>query len=485
MSALQDQFDMGRIPIRPLAYENKAKAFTQELMIDCVRSNEGETPTFHLYITDPTDPRKVYDLSAMIAESAINGKGVTISIDGMAEPMTLDQVLTYIYKRFVHIHNPTGYVPETDLQDVLNRNNKNVILKDVNNQAVFPITRAEAVIDDNGNTLQQRLNSITRIGFANDYLQVSSDGQNTFEITYPFPDYLAGGNFMQLMIGTTVIDKSRYRIDEYEPDSNGEVQGCSVTFYTDTFEQGRRIDILYIYNSNNVDGNHFTPIDGYAIALHTIQANKLEKVSSSYSLNSTDTLATSKAVRDLHELIWDNMSQNSAKAAYARDLSPDIRDTITANVANEGIIIGAGNTMLSVVTSGTKSRIINLSLTSMDNEINRNSITKTYANISVPYEIPANSVVKFLVNENTATVLMTERVHLANTRYIHHSAGNENEISYANMDVIEGGILKIYRSGVRLFKDVDYSMLPNKKIKLFVKTNANEKIIFECEYITY
>ena len=52
--SINDQYNMGRIPLRPLALTDKANAQTKELIIDY----KGDKPTYHIYITDAKDRTK-------------------------------------------------------------------------------------------------------------------------------------------------------------------------------------------------------------------------------------------------------------------------------------------------------------------------------------------------------------------------------------------------------------------------------------------
>ena len=57
--SINDQYNMGRIPLRPLALTDKANAQTKELIIDY----KGDKPTYHIYITDAKDRTKLIDIT--------------------------------------------------------------------------------------------------------------------------------------------------------------------------------------------------------------------------------------------------------------------------------------------------------------------------------------------------------------------------------------------------------------------------------------
>ena len=484
MISLQDEFDMGRIPIRPLQYQNKNKAHTKELMIDSYRDDPDEKPTFHIYISDAVDRSTIYDLTQIMINEAFAGKEIYVDIDGVDKPLSIYDAINYIYRRFIHIDNPDGFDLIRDKEKITIDSNKIALLKDINDEYIFPVTRADAIFDRNGNTIQSRLDNSTRVGFASDYIKVSYEDQSTFEITYPFPNYRDGGNFMQLYVGTTVIDKSRYSINEVESD-DGKVYGCTINFFTDTFEIGRRIDILFIFNTPSIDGKEFEAIDGHILASHTLPIEKIEKYSNSYTLNDSSSIATSKAVCDLYEATYEMIVSKGSKAVYAKDLSPNSPSTITVNTINDEVILSGQYILISVITQSSKNKNLTLSVISMKDKITKQSITTNF-NIDLLQIIGPNKLVRFLVNQDEAMALNVTDIKLNNSRYIHYCEDAENVISFKGLDYSDSSILKVYRNGVRLFKDMDYSLnYSTETITLFVRTQAKEKIIFESEYISF
>ena len=64
MSA-NDQYNMGRIPLRPLSLKDKNLAQTKELIID----NTGDNPSYHMYIADEKDRTRLIDLTLLYSEN--------------------------------------------------------------------------------------------------------------------------------------------------------------------------------------------------------------------------------------------------------------------------------------------------------------------------------------------------------------------------------------------------------------------------------
>ena len=96
MSA-NDQFNMGRLPLRPLSLSDKDLAQTKELLID----NLGDDPSYHIYITDSKDRTRLIDLTNLYSENPnISGDNLTITIDGLIDPQKLKYIINFIYKIF-------------------------------------------------------------------------------------------------------------------------------------------------------------------------------------------------------------------------------------------------------------------------------------------------------------------------------------------------------------------------------------------------
>ena len=478
MAAIQDQYDMGRIPLRPLQFINKELAFSGELLVDSVSTNGS--PSWHLYLAHPENKDEFIDLSSIIINEAANSDGVSITIEGLDKPMLLTDLLSYIYNRFISIENPQGFTSDK-LENITNIENLNMLLKRRGGEPLFPVTRTTAVFDTNGVCLQDRLDNMTRVGFANDYIISEYDDQATFVINYPFPEYRAGGNYMELRIGTVYVDRSRYNLTELI-DPDGSNYGCQISFYKDKFPAGRRIDILYIYNTYDVEGSSKSAIDGHQLANYTIDINKLAKTSDSYTSNDREALATSKAVYDLYCNISSLIAGSESRVAYVRDASGTNPNVLTINLANDNIKIDSSFKMINVLLDYPKYSQFRLDV--IHNTLSGTTVS-TY-DIDLDHGIGSNRLVRFLLSANTVKVLEIEDLHFTTTRYIHFAKDAEVDISFKDLVYSAGSIIKIYRNGVRMFVDLDYSIdITTQLIHLFNRTEENERIVFESETLEY
>ena len=474
--SLQDNFDMSRIPLRPLAYENKALAFTHELLVD----STGENPTYHIFITDPEDNSKFIDLSAMILKEGLDSKDLTIKIDGVDEPLALNELIAYIYKRFLHINDIGGFRVDRDMPILFDKDNKNVLLQDINGSIVFPVVRTESVFDSSGISLKDKIDAITHLAYTRDVLIAEIDNQKVFNGTYPFLNYPIVGNYMEFRKDGLVISPDRYHITD-KTNTEGDVYGFNLSFPLETFPIGSKIEILYLYNTESVSDT-IPAIDGHKVTSKSLSTAKLEKVSDNYMLNDSSSIASSKAVFNLFRHISDAMSAVGGDSFFVKDMSTT-NQTIIISMTNENFHFTNNYVMLHILTASSKMDDVTLRIL-----YNNNGYTVTKElELSLPEGgIGANRMLRVLVNDQEAVLFDVATIKLNRGRYTHFSYPDEKDISFADLDYDQStGLIDVYRNGIKLFEDIDYSINYMKQtITLFVPTTASEKIIFESQYIS-
>ena len=115
-------------------------------------------------------------------------------------------------------------------------------------------------------------------------------------------------------------------------------------------------------------------------------------------------------------------------------------------------------------------------------------VIKTINGDDVIRPLPAGRIVRFFVdnidetndNKNIA-YLISAGNNISTSRHIHTCIDQETIISYSALQYNDGDIINVYRNGVRLFEDIDYSIdTSEEKITLFVRTEEGERIIFEA-----
>ena len=566
--SLNDQFEYGRIPLKPLPYSNKELASCNEFIIDY-----GENGSYHMFISDSNDPTILIDLTSKIIKeilpnAKINANQFQIVIEGIDDPTSLQDIINFIYKRFAYPDDPNGFDYTRDIDKVLDPNAKSILLRNTDGTILLPITLASNVYDESGKTIQDRLSNITRVAVKHSYIFAEEDGQTQFTFPYPFENY--DGN-VEVFIGTTYVAQDRYTITP-DADVDGYYENGILNFTDIRVEKGRRIDFQFIYNYKAPDGGPYNKMDGSAIIDGTIPIIKLQKYSDSCNLNDSTSVATSAALAKMYEQLMHNLQDNSIgySAANLQAISDnqtefifeypyknyfdhteirigavyidESRYTIEPILDDDGFYAKAKLTLNEGLENGRRIDIIfiynkgtgkviwtvdsdpssdtivididkhypNL----LDPEISENFFvnillknSKTpdkiyikYANSTKEYMIktidrddvvrplPAGRIVRFLVdnvdktndNKNIA-YLISAGNNISTSRHIHTCIDQETIIPYSALQYNEGDIINVYRNGVRLFEDLDYSIdTSEEKITLFVRTEEGERIIFEA-----
>ena len=479
-NTFQTEFDQARTPLKPLEYAHKDKAQTREFMIDY----SGENPTYHMYIVDPEDKTKIIDLSAKLLKEGYNSDDVTIEISGLEKPISLKNAIEFIYKRFVHIYDLNGFDPDKDMRKILDPTNKTILLQDPTGNYAIPVTRASAVFDEKGISIQDKLNKMSRIGFTTDHVMVINDNQSVFEITYPFADYISSGNYFELRVGTTFIAKDRYQIID-NVSNDGKSYSGTITFFNDTFESGRRIDILYIYNVSVNAENDINVVDGGTIANRTVTSDKLVKISDSFMLPDSTSVASSKAIYDAFASLFEALSSAECKVFFVKDTITYTNNKIVVSIMDQPVTIGNSYILLNILTASSKMSDVELEVVST-NQFNGKSISHMY-NITLPNNgISSGKLLKVLVNDKEAIVLSVVELKRKNARYIHYAKELENKIPFDRLEYDASSVINVYRNGLKLFEDLDYSIdYDTQVINLFVSTTERERIIIESESISY
>lgn len=337
--SVNDQYNMARIPLRPLAFKDKALAQTKELIID----NVGDNPSYHIYISDQKDRTKLIDITELIIKEVfpiIDADNFKISIEGALDAQNLKFIINYIYKRFLMPDDPNGFNYKNDLDKLYDPLTKSVLLKDTDNTIYLPVTTTDNVFDSAGRSLQERLDNMIRVGFSTSYIRATTQSQTSFQIQYPFPDYSDGGNYIEVRIGTTYIDSSRYEIID-EKSSDGHVYNATLNLIDEGLENGRAINLLFIYNSADTSNGINEYMYGGLLANNSVSINKLEKSSDRYDLADSTSVATSKALFNLYKFCCEALgltpsgstgtagSYKTSSARYVYTIKNDKENTIS------------------------------------------------------------------------------------------------------------------------------------------------------------
>ena len=477
--SLNDQYEHSRIPLKPLPYENRRLADCNEIMIDY----SGDNPSYHIYIVDSSDKSKYIDITALILKATV-GEYIYIKLDGMEDPISLNDLLNFIYKNFVYPENKLGFIYERDKDLLLDPETKAVLLRDTDGTCYTPVVRADSVFDTSGRTVQERLDQMTRLGFSMDYVRITVEGQNVIDITYPFLNYRDGGNFFEIRIGTTFIDKTRYQVIENR-NEDGDAYGATITFLDNHFEVDRRIDIMYIYNAKDVGGDiNNNTFSGGSIANSSIPSTKLEKTCDNYYTEDSTSIATAKSVYSLYRDLTNALSVNTNRVIWCNDTSTSASSiNIQATMSSAPVY----PVMINFVTKSTKNTNVTLNATykiSSSGSTGTLCTSQLYltSGVQLKTKLPANHLAKIVIVDAThAYLIAVPESDWTVTRYIRVCKDQETVISYADLSYTIGAKIFVYRNGVRQFEDYNYSINPSDEtITLYVRAEEGETIIFEA-----
>ena len=466
--SVNDQFkQQGRIPLKPLPYSKKDLAQCKELLIDY-----DENKSYHIYIVDPSDRTKLIDLSQIIIDelypdASTNANNFRINIEGILNPDTLHNIINYIYKRFLMPDNPEGFNFEEDFEKIFKPTTKSVLLKDTDDIIYLPITSTDNVFGKDGYSLEERLQNISRVGFSTDCVRASYDYQTSFHFDYPFPDYSKSGNYVEVRIGSTYIDKARYQIIDDTP-IDGEVTGATITFIDESIRKDRAVNFLFIYNCKDSTDDKYQYTYGGMIANKSIPSCKLQKISDSYTVNDSTSIASSKALYNLYNEMISTLSKGSDYYIACKDTNNT--ESAISITTSKPLINGM---ILEVAISCKKLASANIIINSKSY-----SIYSLNGNLNM-YKLPANKLIKFIFNNNTIYII--DDFCATPSRLIYTCKDQETVISYARLDYTIDKHIFVYRNGVKLFEDLDYSInSSDQTITLFVRTEDGERIVFEA-----
>lgn len=497
MTDHNDQFHMGRLPLKPYAFINAKTAVEsdtgdglssqdelavcKEFLIDYL-STEDHKATYDMYIVDPNDRTHFINLSQLIRTMAPLGDAnkLTITIEGKEDAVSLKDIINYIYSRFIFPDTETENY-EDILDKIFNSDPSpiNPLLTDVNGDVILPITIANNVYDKNGVSLQTKLDSITRVGFASTFIVAEERGRS-FEFSYPFEDYREGGNYVEVRIGGTIINKSRYHIVDSEKTDDGLTpREATIVFNDHDIEKGRTISLLFIYNAA-ADGSTYHIMSGANIAAHSLPSTALEKMSDSFCYADPTSVASSKALYDLYVTLSEVIANSNNYSTFAVE-----RSTLATEIAittNANFVLSEGSS-ITILFNTEKKNTAGYSF-----KVNNQLYELYYGGEVFNKTIPANTMLKLYYYDNRFYIKSFNDYKISTNRFFYTTKDKETEISYNGLAIndLESEIF-VYRNGVRLFEGIDYKLdRTNSKITLFVMTESQEKIVFETlEVIDY
>lgn len=469
-----------RIPVIPLPYslyeeyrDKQGQIITveKELVIDY--GNGVDYP--NLYIVDEYDNSKLWDITEGIRQSIQGSPGddFTVEIEDIGI-IKLGDVLNLLYT--ISLTHDEAW----DIETI----KKMIPTTIVDNKGIVyaPRTLSSNVFTASGESIDARLQAISKLGLAIGYVITEEDDQKTIKIPFPFNNYLQEGNSFWLSIGGTMVDERCYFITDSEgnhPEGQNLENGTHITF-TDKenyVQKGRCCKFMFWYNSLTPDTGALLVMDGKYITPSSIETNRLAHTSDSIDLNAPDAVATARAVCTLRNVLnerIDALAGNASVTCMADEsstetdivvkisdyiladsnmihirLTKDLAPNATLKVNDEGSKpIFNGNER---VASGPKAgEIINVSYSKIDDRfyIYGVSTFKLETTISHVSPVEGTAVIPFNLTYNSL------------------------------VDKFD-----VYYNGVKLFKDVNFTMNESSITLLDFVSEVGDLFTFEVTQI--
>ena len=500
--SLNDQYEHGRIPLRPLAYTNKDLAQTNELVVDY-----GKNGTYHIYISDSEDPSILIDFTDKIIRevlptATINANQFKISIEGVQEPTALRDIINRIYKRYVYADNENGFsFNNKDIAKVYDPNTKSVLLRNDDGTIMLPVTTIDNILDTTGKTIEERLNNATRFAYSTEVIEVEDSSDVEFTFTYPYKNY---SEAIQVFICGTFLNSDQYSIVNDLDDNGDYISGTLVLtnspmYYIDLISSQEienndvNITISFMYNVLAKSDGKYEYMHGSNITNKSIPIIKLEKTTDNYLIDDSNMIPTSKALHNLYS----DLSNTFATTDGVHEVwSVDSGDNTNITVQMPDEILNSDDPV--IVHTATKCQK-NSNCYMVFSNYNRTS-SKTFDNsikfpdfsdISRP--IPANRPLTLIVYNRVplsnyypkgAYILEGLNKETIVNRYIVVCTSGQTDIVYTGLDYSYDGNIMVYRNGIRLFENIDYTLnTSTETITLLTEAEDGEKIVFE--YIGY
>ena len=467
--SVNDQFEYGRIPLKPLPYKNKDIAQCNELIVDY-----GDTGDYHIYIVDSHDPSKLIDLTNV----SIDRITMEFNLDGgEGSKASLNDIVNFLCNNIIYADNINGFSYNDDIGKVTNPLAKSVILRNKDGTIILPATTMDNIFDDNGNTIEERLNSITRIAFDKVRI-IAEENQYEFTFEYPCQNY---SDYIEVRVDGICIDNTEYYIIK-DIDSDDNYNSATLVFINTAYIKNEsKIDVLFIFNSVITgDSTKINTISGNTLVNHSIQSTKLEKVSNSYMINDPTSIATSSALYNLYNALSELVINSYQNIIWGPDTS--ILNSLISVTTDKDFENLSGPFVVNTIVACNKKSSVMFALRYNDDYIYTMDL-KYVNNTSLKRGIPVNRAISVLAypKKNIAYIISGGLNGLKSSRYIHDCISEETDISYSELNYSIGDIITVYKNGIRLFEDIDYSIdTDNEIITLFVNAEENDRIIFEA-----
>ena len=390
--------------------------------------------------------------------------------------VTLDTKTFYItqYDNWVTVSNVN------DIKHIFFLNNLTVstIYRQSNGNTTpyAPRTIGSAVYLSSGATVEDLARNVTRLSTSIAHVTATMNEQTSFEVPYPFENYMTLGNSMMVFVGTTFIVNTRYSLSS----------DYSVLYFLNGMhvKKGRDVTFVFLYNSrpmlNGSAPLSYMTYDGGYMADATLPIQKLEKYSSSLYNKDLDCVATSKAIADLYETLLskiDNLDSKYAIYAKAFGTGTAYQIDVPNFVLSDFSIIH----MRANVACGNNATL----------KVNNGEAIPIYATFTdrlVAGDIAEGEVVTLTYNadENRFYIISDTGTMITSTQFIYlTSKDGEDTFDLSQLDYNPTfDILEVYQDGFMLTEDEHYTVGTNNDSVTLLGYTADQYTEFTFRILT-
>lgn len=334
---------------------------------------------------------------------------------------------------------------------------------------IAPKTLATEVYTIQGERVEDKLKTISKLGTVTAYTPITADNQTVFDIPIPFENYFELGNYVQVFVGSVLFDERRYSIKDNKLNLyNAEEQLSSA----------REITFVFWFNSTTPPSNVTYAINGSYILDKSIPTRKLAGVYNGLDIANPDLLASSLALSTAYVTLTEKINSIAgnlvAHAMSFGDNGKELKATIPnfTLVDNSTIYlrlhapIESGATLS--VNGGTAFPIYMNYKTPIKSGLAKDDV------INITYSALSN---KFYVNASVA-------YRLQHYKYEYIAVGGETEIT---IDISEYDPnydeLIVHQNSIRLVERTHYVISGRKIILVGYNASPDDLFLFEIDKV--
>ena len=335
-------------------------------------------------------------------------------------------------------------------------------------EKIAPRSLATAVFTMDGSTVEDKLKCMSQMGSSIAYVEIMQDDQIEFEIPIPFDNYFELGNFMEVFVGSTLVDERRYHRD-----------GNTLIFnYIDEqIARERDITFKFWYNTSILPVGVTNAIDGRYLIDHSVPAVKLDCTYNNLDIADPTKLATTVATNKLYQMLMEEITMVSGfRVIHAITTGTGAR--LHIDVSN--YVLAEGNTIYLHLHTGVENNATLSVNDSMDIPIyldGKDPIKSGFTKgdvLSVNYSSIFN---KFYVNSSIA-------YRLQHYTYNYTAIGGESEIVIDMPDYEPGyDTIYIYQNNIRLIENKNFKITDRKCILINYNAKEGDEFVFEIDKV--